>query len=70
MTPPPPRSGPAREPRTWDISDEDQVSLDLYEKKALLRAIDVSGGDKLAAARLLNVGKNTLYRKLKKYGIA
>ena len=27
------------------------------------------GGDKLAAARLLKVGKSTLYRKLKRYGI-
>jgi two-component system response regulator HydG len=26
-----------------------------------------SGGDKLAAARLLGIGKTTLYRKLKQY---
>lgn len=55
--------------RSWDITDDDPVSLALYEKKALLRALDACGGDKLAAARLLRVGKSTLYRKLKRFDI-
>ncbi|MDG1501138.1 MAG: sigma 54-interacting transcriptional regulator [Planctomycetota bacterium] len=46
------------------------VSLDSYEKMALERALEEAGGDKLAAAKLLNVGKSTLYRKLKRHGIA
>jgi len=54
---------------TWEIGSEEPVSLELYEKKALLRALHETGGDKLAAARLLKVGKSTLYRKLKRYGI-
>ena len=54
----------------WEITTEDPVSLELYEKKALLRALDECSGDKLEAARLLNVGKSTLYRKLKRFGIA
>ncbi|MFN9786316.1 MAG: sigma 54-interacting transcriptional regulator [Planctomycetia bacterium] len=67
---PAPRLGaPHRQPRDWDISDEEPVSLDLYEKKALLRALDECGGDRLAAARLLKVGKSTLYRKLKRFDI-
>jgi transcriptional regulator of acetoin/glycerol metabolism len=53
----------------WEISPEEHVSLDLYEKKALLRALKETGGDRLAAARLLKVGKSTLYRKLKRYEI-
>ncbi|MEO6710433.1 MAG: sigma 54-interacting transcriptional regulator [Planctomycetota bacterium] len=53
----------------WEISPEEHVSLDLYEKKALLRALKETGGDRLAAARLLKVGKSTLYRKLKRYDI-
>jgi len=61
--------GPAKELRAWDITDEDPISLDLYEKKVLLRALDHTGGDRLAAARLLQVGKSTLYRKLKRFGI-
>ncbi len=62
-------SGLSRAPRDYDISDEEPVSLALYEKKALLRALSETGGDKLAAARLLKVGKSTLYRKLKRFGI-
>ncbi|MDE0890647.1 MAG: sigma 54-interacting transcriptional regulator [Planctomycetota bacterium] len=60
-----------RHPRqnAWDISLEDPISLDHYEMKCLLRALDDVEGDKLAAARLLRVGKSTLYRKLKRFGI-
>ena len=53
-----------------EIAPEDEPSLELYEMKALLHALDRTSGDKLAAARLLKVGKSTLYRKLKRYGIA
>ena len=53
----------------WDITDEDPISLDHYEMKALMRALDAVGGDKLAAARLLKVGKSTLYRKLKRFDL-
>lgn len=37
------------------------------EKQAILRAIETLGGDKLMAAKLLGIGKTTLYRKLKEY---
>jgi DNA-binding NtrC family response regulator len=43
------------------------VSLAEIEKQAILCAISVLHGDKLLAARLLGVGKTTLYRKLKEY---
>ena len=39
----------------------------LLERRAILRALREAGGDKLAAARLLGIGKTTLYRKLKLY---
>jgi DNA-binding NtrC family response regulator len=64
---PPPQA--ARHYEEWEISPEEHVSLDLYEKKALLRALKETGGDRLEAARLLKVGKSTLYRKLKRYEI-
>ena len=53
----------------WAITDEDPISLEFYEKQALTRALHNCNGDKIAAAKLLNVGKSTLYRKLKRYGI-
>ena len=50
-------------------SDEPEP-LDELERKAILRAINEAGGSKIAAARLLGIGKTTLYRKLKEYGRA
>jgi DNA-binding NtrC family response regulator len=69
LTSRPPSSTPLRDVREWDITDADPVSLDLYEMKALLRALDEAGGDKLKAAKILKVGKSTLYRKLKRFDI-
>jgi two-component system response regulator HydG len=39
------------------------------ERKAILTALDQLKGDKLLAAKLLGIGKTTLYRKLKEYGL-
>jgi two-component system response regulator HydG len=39
------------------------------EREAILNAIGALHGDKLQAAKLLGIGKTTLYRKLKEYGI-
>jgi len=47
-------------------SDE-LLPLDELERRAILRALREAAGDKLAAARLLGIGKTTLYRKLKQY---
>ena len=45
------------------------VSIAEMEKKAILATIRKLKGDKLMAAKLLGIGKTTLYRKLKEYGI-
>lgn len=39
------------------------------EKRAILAAIEQLNGDKLMAARLLGIGKTTLYRKLREYAL-
>jgi two-component system response regulator HydG len=39
------------------------------EKHAILGTLERLGGDKLLAAKLLGIGKTTLYRKLKEYGL-
>ena len=49
---------------------EEIVPLAVRERHAILDAIRQTQGDKLTAARLLGIGKTTLYRKLKEYGIA
>ncbi len=45
------------------------VSIAELEKQAILAAIHSLNGDKLMAAKLLGIGKTTLYRKLKEYGL-
>ncbi|HEX3967809.1 MAG TPA: sigma-54 dependent transcriptional regulator, partial [Edaphobacter sp.] len=50
--------------------DGEIVSIAEMEKHAILGTIRQLKGDKLMAAKLLGIGKTTLYRKLKEYGIA
>jgi DNA-binding NtrC family response regulator len=50
--------------------EKDEVlPLEELEKRAILRTLRETGGDKLAAARMLGIGKTTLYRKLKQYHV-
>jgi len=44
------------------------LSIGELEKQAILGTIRQLNGDKLLAAKLLGIGKTTLYRKLKEYG--
>jgi two-component system response regulator HydG len=43
------------------------VPLEELERRAIFNALRETSGDKLAAARMLGIGKTTLYRKLKQY---
>jgi two-component system response regulator HydG len=53
------------------VPDIDEVvPLEELERRAIVRALRETAGDKLAAARLLGIGKTTLYRKLKTYQTA
>ena len=48
--------------------EDNNLSLKDMERRAIFRALSETGGDRIAAARLLKIGKTTLYRKLKQYG--
>ena len=41
--------------------------LAALERRAIMKALDATKGDKVAAARILGIGKTTVYRKLKEY---
>ena len=43
------------------------VPMAQVEKQAILETLHKVNGDKILAARLLGIGKTTLYRKLKEY---
>jgi DNA-binding NtrC family response regulator len=45
------------------------LPLEELERRAILRMLRQTNGDKLAAARRLGIGKTTLYRKLKQYNL-
>jgi len=47
--------------------NDELLPLEELERRAILRALRETAGDKPAAARLLGIGKTTLYRKLKQY---
>jgi DNA-binding NtrC family response regulator len=62
----------AAEARRQQPLSEDEggiVTIAQMEKQAILNTIRQLKGDKLMAARLLGIGKTTLYRKLKEYDI-
>ncbi len=48
---------------------DEMLPLEELERRAILRTLRETGGDKLSAARMLGIGKTTLYRKLKQYHV-
>jgi DNA-binding NtrC family response regulator len=55
-------------PTTERVPDKNELlPLEELERRAILRTLRETCGDKLAAARILGIGKTTLYRKLKQY---
>jgi DNA-binding NtrC family response regulator len=64
------RAGPENGAAAGDGEAVQMKTLAEMEREAILAAIRVLNGDKLQAARMLGIGKTTLYRKLKEYGIA
>jgi two-component system response regulator HydG len=46
---------------------DELLPLEELERRAILRTLRETNDDKLAAARMLGIGKTTLYRKLKQY---
>ena len=46
------------------------LPLNEVEKRAIMKALDYTNGDRAVAAGLLGIGRTTLYRKLKEYQVA
>jgi DNA-binding NtrC family response regulator len=52
------------------VPEKDEIlPLEELERRAILRTLRETGGDKLSAPRMLGIGKTTLYRKLKQYHV-
>ena len=61
------RAAAAGEGRTIGIQVELPSAMDEIEKQVIEATLDYTGGDKSRAARLLNIGRKTLYRKLEQF---
>jgi DNA-binding NtrC family response regulator len=48
---------------------QDMTTLQVLEKRVIRQALMATGGDRVHAAKLLGIGKTTIYRKLKENGI-
>ncbi len=51
-----------------EFPDVRVIPLDELERRSIEETLRLVGGDRQTAARLLGIGKSTLYRKLKEYG--
>jgi len=56
---------PPSDEKLFDL--DESLTIENLKRRAILRVLRETGGDKLAAARLLGIGRTTLYRKLKQY---
>ena len=61
------RAQAASEGRSTIIEIEVPSAMDDIERKAIEATLDYTSGDKTKAARLLNIGRKTIYRKLDQY---
>ena len=51
------------------LTEKDTKRLDAMERYAIEEVLKETKGDKIAAARILGIGKTTIYRKLREYGL-
>ncbi|MDM7921809.1 MAG: sigma 54-interacting transcriptional regulator [Pyrinomonadaceae bacterium] len=63
------RAKAAAEGKSFGIEIELPSAIDEVEKRVIQATLDYTEGDKSQTARLLNIGRKTLYRKLDEYGI-
>jgi DNA-binding NtrC family response regulator len=45
------------------------TQIEKLERSAIAKTLQATGGDRVRAAKLLGIGKTTIYRKLKEYGL-
>lgn len=62
-------SGAANQSRSEPVVDENDVSLDVIEKRHILHVLAAAENNKSEAARRLGISRKTLERKLKAWGL-
>jgi len=70
VAPPAPAPSPAHSSVSIDVAPVPRArALRELEREGILAALEQTGGNKAAAAALLEIDRSTLYKKLKDYGI-
>jgi DNA-binding NtrC family response regulator len=62
-------SASARVASPFENAAQQVIPLAEVEKRAILHAMEITKGDRTLAAAMLDIGRTTLYRKLKDYGL-
>jgi len=52
------------------VVDDEREMCEAIAAGLILRVLESVGGNKTLAARVLGIGRKTLYRKLEQYGVA
>lgn len=64
---------PIQKPEIKQVDDrlfEGNLNLEQIEKATIIRALEVTKGNREKAAILLGIGERTVYRKISEYGLA
>jgi DNA-binding NtrC family response regulator len=56
--------------RAGAVNDVELIPLREVQRRHVLQVLEVCGGNRTEAARILGVDRKTLYRKLQKWGAA
>ncbi len=51
------------------VKEEESLNLERLEHEAIVKAIEISGENLSQTAKLLGIGRSTLYRKMERYGV-
>jgi DNA-binding NtrC family response regulator len=60
---------PSRDPEDIIPLEEDSLLIEDGERERIKRALEISGGNRKAAAEKVGLSERTLYRKIKEYGL-
>jgi two-component system, NtrC family, response regulator HydG len=56
-------------PINGDLKSLTGLSMEQVEKEHIRRTLEMTGGNREQAAKILGIGERTLYRKLKEFGL-
>jgi transcriptional regulator of acetoin/glycerol metabolism len=53
-----------------EVPDDVRITLDEIRRRHVVHVLDACGGNRSEAAKILGVDRKTLYRRLRRWGVA